>query len=139
MGGEPDAAAEQRMRKLIVAFLVAEGAGVGLWWGILLAWPAARQPFLAPGAPDSTLLALLGADLLLYAGGAWVAAYGLARRRAWAWTALCVHAGAALYAALSGLALPLVSGGGWLGALLMAPSLVGLPWALWWLRREGRQ
>jgi hypothetical protein len=115
-------------------FLVAEGAGALVWWGVLLAVPAARRFFLAPGAPDSTLLAFGAADLILFAGGALASAYGLATRRRWAWPVLCVHAGAAAYAALYSLALPLVSGGGWLGAALMAPSLVVSPFLVWWLR-----
>ena len=89
---------------------------------------------MAPNAPDATLLAFLGADLLLYAGGSFAAAYGLSRRRPWAWPVLCIHAGAAAYAALYGLALPLFSGGGWLGAALMTPSLIVLPVLVWRLR-----
>jgi hypothetical protein len=127
------------MHKLLVAFLLVQGSGVVGWWGLLLALPSTQGLFLAPGAPASTLLAFGGADLLLYAGGSVVAAYGLARRRAWGWPALCVHTGAAGYASLYGWGLPLVSGSGWLGALLMTPSLVILAAALWYLYREERQ
>ena len=124
------------MRTLIIAFLVLQGCGVLIWWGIVLVSPQARALFVAPGAPDSTLLAFLGADLLLYAGGSLVSAYGLAGGRGWAWTALCIHTGAAVYAALYGLALPLFSGGAWLGALLMCPSLIVLPFVLWHVGQE---
>ena len=125
------------IRKGIVAFLIVQGGGGLLWWAILLSSAPARGLFLAPGAPDSTLLAFLGADLILYVGGSFVAAYGLARRRPWAGLALGVHGGAAIYAALYALALSVLSGGAWLGGLLMAPSLIVLSFALWHLQREG--
>jgi len=121
-------------RPLAIAYLVLQGLGAVTWWVLLLTWPAARQPFLADGAPDSTLLAFGGADLSLYAGLSLLCAYGLARGRRWAWPLLLVHVGAAAYAALYCLALPVVSGRGWLGAVLMAPSLV-VPGLLAWLLR----
>ncbi len=91
---------------------------------------------MAPGAPDASLLAFFVPDLLIYAGGALVVAYGLMRQSAWAWPVLCINAGAAVYAAVYALTLPLVSGGGWLGAVMMLPSLVVLPIAVWLLRPE---
>jgi hypothetical protein len=124
------------LRKVGIAFLIVQSTGVLLWWALMLLFPAARTSFLAPGAPDTTLFAFFLADLLLYAGGSFLAAYGLARDRRWAWPVLCAHAGAAVYATLYGLALPLFSGGGWLGAVLMAPSLLFLPVLVWQLRPE---
>ena len=124
------------VRNLVILFLTLQGVGTFVWWALLFLIPVARAPFIAPGAPDSTLLAFLVPDLLIYAGGALVAAYGLLRRNAWAWPALCVNAGAAVYAALYALTLPLLSGGGWLGALMMLPSFVVLPAAVWLLRPE---
>ena len=126
--------AASRIRTLAVWFLIVQGVGVVAWWLVLLLYPPARSPFMVPGAPDATLLAFLVADLLLYAGGSFVAAYGLGRGRPWGWPALCVNTGAAAYATLYGLALPLVSGAGWLGAVMMAPSLVVLPILVWRLR-----
>jgi hypothetical protein len=123
---------------LAIAYLIIQGVAVYAWWTILLLFPAAREPFKAPGAPDSTLLAFIGADLLVYAGGSLAAAYGLARRSSWAWPALCVNAGAAIYAALYALALPLFSGGAWLGALMMAPALVVSPALVWVFRPASR-
>ncbi len=117
-----------------VAYLVVQGVAVYLWWVMLLLLPETREPFRAPGAPDSTLLAFVGADLLVYAGGSLVAAYGLARGRSWAWGILCVVAGASVYAALYALALPLFSGGAWLGALMMAPALAVPPLLAWIFR-----
>jgi hypothetical protein len=128
---------DDNVRRLGAAFLGLQGAGALVWWGVLLLAPRARRPFLAPGAPDATLLAFAAADWPLFVGGSLAGAYALARRRSWAWPVLCVHAGAACYAALYALALPILSGGGWLGAALMAPSLIGPPYLAWRLRPEG--
>jgi len=122
------------IRTLAVLFLVVQGAGVLVWWLVLLFFSAARAPFLAPGAPESTLFAFIVGDVVIYAGGSLLAAFGIARRRRWAWSALCVNAGAAVYAALYALMLPLLSGGAWLGAIFMFPSLVIMPFLVWLLR-----
>lgn len=125
---------ERGVRRIAVAFLLLQALGAVIWWLALFLAPAIRAAFLAPGAPASTLLAFCVPDLLLYVGAGVAAALGLARRRPWAWPLLCLHAGAAVYAALYALSLPLLSGGGWWGACLMAPSLVCLPYIVWSLR-----
>jgi hypothetical protein len=125
------------IRRLGVAYLVAQGLGGLAWWIVLLAVPAARRPFLAPGAPDVTLMAFGVADLVLYVGGSLGAAYGLGRRRPWSWPILCVHAGAAAYAALYVLTLAILTGSVEWGAALMAPSLA-IPAYLAWRLRPGR-
>ena len=113
------------LRGFAVGYLVATAVGAAAWWGLLMGWPASRAPFLAEGAPDSTLLAFAVADAVLFAGTAVASAYGLWARRGWAWPWLCVHAGAAGYAALYCWTLTALTGGdGLLGAALMSPSLV---------------
>jgi hypothetical protein len=126
--------ARSTMRSLAVLYLTVQGVAVAVWWILLLLVPAAREPFLAPGAPESTLFAFMLPDLAIYASSSLLAAYGLAVGRAWAWSVLCFHAGAALYATLYALTLPLLSGGAWLGAAMMAPALLVLPVLLWLLR-----
>lgn len=121
---------------IFLAFLVLEGIGCFLWWALLLAVPAARAPFLVPGAPDAVLLAFVLPDSLLYATAAFAAAFGLHHQKRWAFAVLCVHAGAAIYAELYVLALAIMTGGGWLGAVLMAPPLVILPAIIWYTHRE---
>ena len=121
--------------RLAAGFLFLEGIGAIIWWGVLLAVPSARAAFSVPGAPDVALTVFLLPDLTLFAGGALLAAVGLARQRPWAWPVLCVHCGAAAYAALYSLAVPLLTGSGWLGAALMAPSLVVTPYLVWRLER----
>jgi hypothetical protein len=112
------------LKRVGICFLIAQAAGATLWWGLLLVWPASRPLFMAKGAPDATLLAFAGADGLLFIGTAALSAYGLWTNRVWACPLLCVHAGAAGYAALYCWGLvALTAGDGLLGAMLMSPSL----------------
>lgn len=122
------------MRNIAIVFLALQGTAILAWWVVLLAFPQARAPLLAPGVTETTLLAFTAGDWLLYGGGSLAAAYGLATDRAWAWSVLCLHAGAGIYAALWGLSVPLLGGGGWLGAAMMLPTLVVLPVLLWWFK-----
>ena len=130
-----------RIRSLAAWFLMLQAAGTSTWWAVLLAYPASRRPYLAPGAPDSTLFPFAIPDVAFYILGSLLVAWGLAKGRPWAWPVLCVHTGAIVYSALYGLALPLLSGGGW-GSLMMVPSAIielALVWLLRPTRRDGRR
>ena len=122
-----------RARRLGCVYLTLQGTLAALWWLLLAVLPGGRHWFLTPGASEATLWAYLVPDVIGYIGGSFLAAYGLARRRPWGWPILCAHAGAAGYAALYGVTLPLLSGGGW-GSLLMLPSLLVPPYLVWRLR-----
>jgi len=103
-----------------------------------MGWPASRSPFLAADAPDATLLAFIWADLLLFVGGSLVGGMGLLANREWAWPVLCVHTGAAVYAALYCLTLWFLDPHAWLGGVLMSPSLVVPPLITWHFRPRVR-
>jgi hypothetical protein len=111
------------MRKFAILFFVLQGAAATGWWAIILRFPRVRGLFLPFGVPDAVLLSLLGGDLFLYIGGSFLSAYGLARQRPWTWPIICVHAGAAAYAALYALLLSILLPCCRLGAILMMPSL----------------
>jgi hypothetical protein len=126
------------VKRFAVVYLVLQGVGALGWWAALAAWPEVRVHFQPAGAPDATLFAFAVADLMLFAVGSLTAAVGVARGAAWAWPVLLVHCGAAVYAGLYCLTLPLVAGGsGWVGAVLMAPAVVVPPWLAWRLRPRG--
>ncbi len=126
------------MRRLAVAYLAVQAVGASVWWVILLAVPSSRPYFRAADAPDATLLAFGVADAVLYIGTSALAAVGLHLRRQWAWPVLCVHAGAAGYAALYCWTLTALTGDAALGTALMTPSLVVPGLLVWRFRpREG--
>ena len=122
------------LRRLGIVFLTLQSAGGIGWWLLLWTHPPSRVAFRAPGTSDAALFAFFVPDLIFYIGLGLGCAYGLARRAAWAWPLLCVHAGAAAYAALYTLTLPLFSHANVLGAILMAPSLFVPPYLAWRLR-----
>lgn len=108
-----------------MAYLALQAAGGLAWWSALLVWPASRPFFCIPGKSDAMLMAFLLPDVALYVGLSAGCAFGLGQKKEWAWPLLCVHAGAALYAALYAWNLcVLTSGQLWLGAVLMTPSMV---------------
>ncbi len=124
--------------RVAVLFLIAQGLGASLWWGLLLSVPGSRQAFVPPGWPTATLFPFLLPDFAVFIASAWVSAYGFARGRWWGWPALCVHCGAALYAGLFSVSLPLLFGSPWLAAVLMAPSVLVPPYLVWRLRPTER-
>jgi len=113
------------LRQFGVFFLTAQAIGAALWWCMLLGWPASRVWFMAKGAPDPTLLAFAAPDIVLFIGSSAASGYGLWANRRWGWPLLCVHAGAAGYAALYCWGLTGLTGGdGLAGSILMLPSLI---------------
>ena len=121
--------------RLGAIYFVIQGVGAVAWWGMLLTFPATRRHFLAPGAPDAMLLAFLLPDLILFAAASLLAAFGLWRGASWAWPVVCAQAAAGAYAELYCVNLMILTRGTvWLGAALMAPSIVVPPWLAWRLR-----
>ena len=112
------------MRRLAIWFLLLQGVGGVAWWITLILWPGSRQYFRPMAAPDSVLLAFAAADLILYAFGSLLAAFGIWKRKSWVATALAIHVGAAAYAALYCIQLWSFAEETWLAAFMMLPSLV---------------
>lgn len=126
------------LRPLGATYLLLQGVGGTGWWLGLWLQPTLRGPFVATGAPEATLLAFAAADLLLYVGGSFACAYGLAVRRTWCFPLLCVHAGAAAYATLYTWGLFALDSHVWIPAVLMSPSLFVPAWLAWHARPGGR-
>lgn len=106
--------------KLARAYFLFQGlAGAG-WWAMLLAAPGSRRWFAAEGPGEDALLALVLADLSLYAGASLACAWRLGRPGGAA--LLWFTCGAVWYATLAAAGLALFAGAPWLGAVLMTPS-----------------
>ena len=122
------------LERFAIVFLTLQAAGTCAWWlGIVLS-EAFRVWFIPNGIDKSLLGAFLAADLLSLVAAGGAAAYGLARRRAWAWPALCAHAGGAAYASLLAIVLAALAAGTSPGGFLMLPSLIVPPYLVWALR-----
>lgn len=119
-------------------WFLAQAVCAAAWWAILFFLPEARRYFLPADAPDVTLLAFVAPDMVLYVGGALVAAYGLARAKLWSLAAILVHTGAAAYAALFCLALSFLSNAAWLGTALMFPAASITCFMAWRLAKARR-
>ena len=124
--GSSPARAEVVARASALYFAL-QGFGGMAWWILLFLQPQTRVWFMATGAPESTLLAFAIPDLTLYVGASLVAAVGLWTGRSWAWPAVCLHTGAALYAAAYCLGLWCLDSRVWLPAVMMLPSLIVTP------------
>jgi len=115
------------LRRAAVLLLAAE-ALLGLaWFAALLVREDLGSVFLPPGVDPSLILTFVAADFAFYVAAPVAAAAGLTRERRWALPVLWLHAGGALYAALWGWGLVLVTGSGLIGAALMTPPAVVLP------------
>ncbi len=122
-------------RRFAIAFLLVEAVLGAAWWCSIALHRGWRARFFPPGLPDPVLWALAVADVLLYVAAAAFAAFGIARNRVWARTALALHAGGALYAGLLAISLAVADPTCWLGGLAMLPSTCVAPWLAW---RSGR-
>lgn len=114
--------------RVLVWWLLIQALGATVWWVVLLCNPPARQYFMVPGCPDAMLLSFIVPDMVLFVGGALLAAYATTYNCAGHKSALWLHTGAACYASLFCLTMPVISGGGWLAAGMMLPSLLVTPW-----------
>jgi len=118
------------MRISTVVYLWIEAVGICAMWVYLLARPESREPFIAPGAPDSTFLAFALPDLALYGGSAAICAIAIRRRLHWAFAALCFRGGACLYATFYFFNLYLLEPSTWMAAVVIAPVLLITIWLL---------
>ena len=117
--------------KVVAAAVGLQAACAGVWWVALWWVPGLRPLFRLANAPDPTLLAFALPDVLLFVMAGMAAAIGIWRDAAWARPVLFLHAGAAMYAALYCIGLTLLTGEAQAAAVLMMPSLVILPTAIW--------
>ena len=109
------------------AYLFLQTAGVLVWWGFVLGSPGVARYFFLQG--DS--LRFLIPDLLFFVVLGGVAAGGIFRNKDWARFALWGLAGGSLYATALDAVYAFQTGVGWLGPILMAPTVL-IPSYLCW-------
>lgn len=117
-----------------LAILTIQAVGCLVWWILMATVPAVRETFVFAGMPDHVFNGLFLPDVLLYAGLAFAGALLLWYDSDLGFLLLIAHFGAAAYAVLMAAGLADASGGGMLGAILMAvpTALEGLlVWGFW--------
>ncbi len=113
------------MKQIACGYLVFQSFGAICWWTLLFVNSDFRSAFVPRGDSDVYIFSLFVSDLLLFILLPFVVVVGLQRERWWAWPALCVHVGSAMYAALMAVSqFFLTNGECWPGFLLMAPTLI---------------
>lgn len=126
------------IRWIGLVYLSVQAVALVGYWAWLSAVPEARGLFRVRGSTDGSLMAFWLGDLTIYGGTSVLAAWGIWRRKRWVHGLLCVHAGAAVYAAMYAIAVLWWDPGRWLGALMMAPALIVPPALAWLTRAQGR-
>lgn len=126
-------AAPRPWERFAILWVVLQTIGLIAWWSMLLLLPSTRGWFLIPGSPELNLLAFLLPDAVLGILVGIISVAALHRRHPLSWPSLVILTGAMAYAALYCGAVAL-AGGGWIGAVLMAPCLLVLPLLCWRLR-----
>lgn len=114
-------------RAAVVLLAISAAAGLA-WWAALLARPDLGAVFLPRSVPQDVIRTFALADFVVYFAFPAAAAAGLRRDARWAVPVLWLYSGGALYAALWGWGTVLATGEGLLGAALMTPPAVLMPW-----------
>src|SRR5689334_10019984 len=107
-------------RSATVTVLTLQAVGCLAWWSLMATSPAIREVFVFAGMPDHVFNGLFLPDVALYAGLAAFGAFLLWRDSDLGFLLLIAHFGASAYAVLMAAGLADASGGGMIGAVLMA-------------------
>ena len=102
------------------SILTIQAIGCLAWWVLMATVPAVRETFVFAGMPEHVFNGLFLPDILLYAGLAAAGAILLWNASDLGFLLLVAHFGAASYAVLMAAGLAHASGGGMIGAILMA-------------------
>lgn len=111
-----------RRRRVAVTYLAAQGVGGIAWWVLLAVVPASRPLFFAD---EHTILSYLVPDAILFIGGSLVGADAVRRGVRRAGSVLWCTFGAVAYSTLHTVGLAAIADRAWLGAALMALSMIG--------------
>lgn len=114
----------EKVRKAAALYFLAQGLGVVAWWILLVAWPESRLMFVLEPNRETSLLAFWLADLLFIAAGSLAVAVLIYQRNRYTTAAMWLVTGAVSYASLYTLVFVLFTDRGWLGVVMMMPSMI---------------
>lgn len=105
-------------------YFVFQGIGVAMWWMMLLYRPATRSLFELEPHSDTSLMAFWMADLVFILLGSFAVAALIYFDSEFTVAALWLVTGAVSYASLYTFAYALSTGAGWLGVVMMFPTMI---------------
>ena len=111
-----------KLRRYAATYFALQGALTLLAWAVIFLWPPIRPHFQPPGSPEILMMAFFVPDMLLFTGGSFAAARGLARGAGWGSSAAWLVTGAMGYAALYTLTISLWTGTAWLPVAVFLPA-----------------
>ncbi len=111
-----------RARRAAVLYLAAQGVGAAAWWAFLAIVPASRSLFFTD---ENAILSYLIPDAIFFIGGSLIGADAARRGLPRAGAVLWCTFGAVAYSTLHTIGLAAIADRAWLGAALMAVSMIG--------------
>jgi hypothetical protein len=116
-----------RLPRWAAAYLCLQAAAIFAWWLVLVGFPASRRLFFA----GSDWITFLLPDMLVLALPSTICAVGVVKSHKWAGRLVWAVAGGALYALALDFGYCILHGVGWLGPILMLPTVL-IPGYLCW-------
>lgn len=111
-------------RKIATYCLLQAVAGLA-WWLAMWLMPALRIWFWVPSTSSEVLAAFAAADIFMFVVASAVAAGLVWNTHRWSQSVLWITVGGIAYTACYCSAIAVISGGAWLGAVLMLLALCG--------------
>lgn len=122
MIGIPSPHPNVKLRPYAAPYFALQGALTLVVWAVIFLWPPIRPHFQPPGIPELMMMAFVVPDMVLFAGGSFAAARGIARGARWRSAAAWLVAGSMAYAALYTLTILLHTGTAWLPVVVFLPA-----------------
>ncbi|MBK9155833.1 MAG: isoprenylcysteine carboxylmethyltransferase family protein [Chloracidobacterium sp.] len=114
----------EKVRRTAALYYLLQGLGVIAWWILLVAYPESRGWFQLEANSQLSLFAFWLPDALLIAAGSLITAYLTFSRNRFESAATWLLTGAVSYAMFYTLAFAMMTDRGWLGVVLMMPSML---------------
>lgn len=113
-----------KVRRNASIYFAVQGVSVGLWWLMMVVYPATRTSFRLDAVSETSLYAFWLGDLMLIAPGSIAAAALLWKRSVYATSAMWIVTGAVSQATFYTLAYVFQTDHGWIGVALMLPCML---------------
>lgn len=113
-----------KVRRTAALYFIAQAIAVVAWWFGLVVWPDVRIYFQLEAGSQTSLMAFWMPDLAFIAFGSAAVAVLIVKRNRLETAALWFVTGAVSYAAIYTFSFALITDRGWLGVVLMLPTML---------------